>query len=129
MRLIEAFSKMLARIIGLKEAGRLEKAESLVLEAWDTILRLDPQQVKQFSDKEWETFCLERSREELEMIADLLRLEGELRIEEGHTEGVYRLLFKSLELLRAVDRNSDDFSLERFDKITRLEQMLSGADY
>jgi hypothetical protein len=42
---------------------------------------------------------------------------------------VYRLLYKSLELLKYVDDHTHTFSVVRFDKITSLEQKLSGADY
>ena len=120
---------MIARIMGLKEKGELNKAEALILEAYDTILKIDPDTLRNFDDRAWDSFCRERTPQELEMIADLFRVEGEIRIDLGDRDGVYRLLFKSLELLKYVDDHTDTFSVLRFDKISSLEQKLSGADY
>lgn len=129
MRMVEAFSKMIARITGLREKGELDKAGSLLHEAYDTILKINPESLKNFDEAEWEQFCSERSAEELEMIAELLKIEGEIRIDTGRPEGVCRLLFKSLELLKYVDDQSDTFSLLRFERISSLEEKLSGVDY
>lgn len=129
MRMVEAFSKMITRIIGLKEKGQLSKAESLIMEAYYTILKIDPKTLQQFSEDDWEKLCKKRSREELEMIAELLMLEGEIRIDAGNPEGVCHLLLKSLELLRTVESQSDTFSMARFNRISSLEEKLSGADY
>lgn len=84
MRVIESFSRMIAIILGLREKGELDSAYSLILEAYGSVLKVDP--------------------------------------------GVFRKLFKALELLRIVDENSDTFSVTRFDKITSLEQKLSGLE-
>jgi hypothetical protein len=129
MKMVEAFSRMIARIMGLKEKGELNKAEALILEAYDTILKIDPDTLRNFDDRAWDSFCRQRTPQELEMIADLFRVEGEIRIDLGDHEGVCRLLFKSLELLKYVDDHTDTFSVLRFDKISSLEQKLSGADY
>ena len=129
MRMVEAFSRMIARIMGLREKGELDEAEALILEAYDTILKIDPDTLRSFDDKAWDSFCRERTPQELEMIADLFRMEGEIRIDLGDHEGVYRLLYKSLELLKYVDDHTHTFSVVRFDKISSLEQKLSGADY
>jgi len=126
--MVEAFSKIIARILGLREKGELDKAERLVMEAYDTVLKVDPVALKQFGENDWEKFCRERSQEELEMIAELLKLEGEIRIDSGNREGVCRLFLKSLELLKLVESQSATFSLARFDKISSLEEKLSGAD-
>jgi hypothetical protein len=129
MKMLEAFSRMIARIAGLKEKGELDKAEALVMEAYETVLKIDPDSLNQFKEKDWERFCRERSKEELEMVAELLKLEGEIRIETGNPEGVCHMLIKSLELLRMVESQSDTFSVSRFNKISSLEEKLSGADY
>jgi hypothetical protein len=129
MRMVEAFSKVIARILGLKEKGKLDEAESLLMETYNTILKVDPENLHQFSERDWKQFCKERSQEELEMMAELLTLEGEIRIDSEDTKGVCQLLIKSLELLRLVESQSDTFSLARFQKISLLEEKLSGADY
>jgi hypothetical protein len=129
MRMVEAFSKIIARILGLKENGELHKAEALILDAYNTILKVDPESLHSFNQNDWEQFCHQRTPEELEMIAELLKLEGETKIDSGNPEGVCQLMLKSLELLRWVEKQSDTFSLSRFEKISLLEERLSGTDY
>lgn len=129
LRMIEAFAKMLAAIVGLRQRGELDKARMLVEEAYESILKTDPGEVKSLDEDQWKQFCSKRSPEELEMLADLLRVEGEILMDVGKPEGVCQLLFKALELLKLVEAQSTAFSLARFDKISQLEEKLSGADY
>jgi hypothetical protein len=129
LRMIEAFAKMLAAIMGLREKGELDKARMLVEEAYESILKTDYREVKSLDENQWRQFCSRRSPEELEMLADLLRVEGEILIDAGKAEGVCQILFKALELLRLVEAQSSAFSLSRFDKISQLEERLSGENY
>lgn len=129
MRMIEAFAKMIAAIIGLREKGELDKARALVEEAYQTVLKVNSGEIKEFDDEQWKQFCSQRSPEELEMLADLLKVEGDILIDTGQAEEVCELLFKALELLKLVEAQSGTFSLTRFDKITELEQKLSGSEY
>ena len=128
MRMIEAFAKMIAAIIGLREKGELDKARALVEEAYDTILKVNSGDIKELDDEQWKQFCSKRSPEELEMLADLFKVEGDILIDTGQAEEGWELLFKALELLKLVEAQSGDFSLTRFDKITELEQKLSGSN-
>lgn len=128
MKMVEAFARMIARIIGLKEIGEPDRAASLILEAYDTILKMDPEELHNFDEAAWDRFCKERTPQEIEMIAELFKLEGEIRIDSGDRDGAYRLLFKSLDLLKYADNQSDTFSVTRFEKISSMEQKLSGAD-
>ncbi|MCK5068234.1 MAG: hypothetical protein KAR16_12370 [Bacteroidales bacterium] len=129
MRMIEAFAKMIAAILGHREKGELDKARQLVEEAYDTVLKMNSGEVKGYDEEQWKQFCSKRTPEELEMLADLLKVEGEILIDSGKPEGVCVLLFKALELLKLVEAQSDAFSLTRFDKISQLEQKLSGSKY
>jgi hypothetical protein len=129
MRMIEAFAKMIAGIVGLIKKGDPEGASDRIVETYDTILKINPVDLYQYDDSEWYQFCNEKTLEELEMIAELLKLEGEIRMVSGNSDGAYRLLFKSLELLKYVDVQSGTFSVLRFEKISSLEEKLSGADH
>lgn len=129
MRMIEAFAKMIAAIIGLREKGELDKARALVEEAYETVLKINSGEIKDFDEKQWKQFCSKRSPEELEMLADLLKVEGEILMDAGKTVEVCKLLLKALELFKLVEAQSGSFSLTRFDKITELEQKLSGSEY
>jgi phosphoglycolate phosphatase-like HAD superfamily hydrolase len=129
MRMIEVFAKMVAAILGLREKGELDKARALVEEAYDTILKVNSGEIKAYDEEQWKQFCSQRSPEELEMLADLLKVEGEIMLDSGKPEGVCQLLFKALQLLKLVEAQSGSFSVTRFDKITELEQKLSGSEY
>ena len=129
MRMIEAFAKMIAAILGFREKGEMDKARALVVEAYETVLKMNSEEVKGYDEEDWKQFCSKRSPEELEMLADLLEVEGEILLDSGKPEGVCMLLFKALELLKLVEAQSDAFSVTRFNKISELEQKLSGTKY
>ena len=129
MRMIEAFAKMVAGIIGLIKKGDPDGAISRIKETYDIILKINPEELYQFDDHEWYTFCKERSLDELEMIAELFKLEGEIRMDAGNSDEGLRMLYRSLELFKYVDGQSGTFSVVRFEKITSLEEVLSGADH
>jgi hypothetical protein len=129
MRMIEAFAKMVAGIIGLIKKGDPDGAISRIKETYDIILKINPEELYQFDDHEWYTFCKERSLDELEMIAELFKLEGEIRMDAGNSDEGLRMLYRSLELFKYVDGQSGTFSVVRFEKITTLEEELSGADH
>lgn len=127
MRMIEAFARMLAAILGFKQKGELDKARALIEEAYDTILKVSSGELKAYDQEQWEQFCSKRSPEELEMLADLLKVEGEILLDTGNTEGADALLFKALQLFRLTDSQSHAYSVTRVDKISQLEQRLSGS--
>ena len=129
MRMIEAFAKMVAGIIGLIKKGDPDGAISRIKETYDIILKINPEELYQFDDHEWYTFCKERSLDELEMIAELFKLEGEIRMDAGNSDEGLRMLYRSLELFKYVDGQSGTFSVVRFEKITTLEEELSRADH
>ena len=129
MRMIAAFAKMIAAIIGLREKGELDKARKLVEEAYDRILRVDAGEIKKFDEAQWKQFCIKRSPEELEMLADLLKAEGEFPVDSGNAREAGQLLLKALELLKLVDAQSASFSITRLEKISELEQKLSGSAF
>jgi len=129
MRMIEAFAKMVAGIIGLIKKGDPDGAITRIKETYDIILKINPEELYQFDDHEWYSFCNERSLDELEMIAELFKLEGEIRMDAGNSDEGLRMLYRSLELFKYVDGQSGTFSVVRFEKITSLEEELSGADH
>lgn len=128
LRMIEAFAKMIAGIIGLIKKGDREGAIHKIMETYDTILKINPEELYQYDDPAWYRFCNERNLDELEMVAELFKLEGEIRMDAGNPEEGLRLLFRSLELFKYVDGQSHTFSVIRFEKISSLEETLSGAD-
>jgi len=47
----------------------------------------------------------------------------------GNSEESLRMLYRSLELFKYVDEQSGTYSVIRFEKISSLEDELSGADH
>jgi len=129
MRMIEAFAKMVAGIVGLIRKGDPDTALARIKETYDTILKIDPEELYQYDDPEWYKFCNERNLDELEMVAELLKLEGEIRMDKGKSEEGLRLLYRSLELFNYVDGQSGTFSVVRSEKISTLKEELSGGDH
>jgi len=129
MRMIEAFAKMVAGIVGLIRKGDPDTALARIKETYDTILKIDPEELYQYDDPEWYKFCNERNLDELEMVAELLKLEGEIRMDTGKSEEGLRLLYRSLELFNYVDGQSGTFSVVRSEKISTLKEELSGDDH
>lgn len=66
MRMIEAFAKMIAAIIGLLEKGDLDKAKAMVDEAYETVLKVKSGEIKEFDEARWRQFCSKRTPGELE---------------------------------------------------------------
>jgi phosphoglycolate phosphatase-like HAD superfamily hydrolase len=124
MRMIEAFARMIAAILGLREKGDLDKARALVEEAYETILKINSGEIKQYDKEQWRQFCIKRTPEELEMLADLLKVEGEIMQDSGKAEEGSSFFYKALELLKLVEAQSGTYSLTRAEKISELEQKL-----
>jgi phosphoglycolate phosphatase-like HAD superfamily hydrolase len=125
LRMIEAFAKMLAAIVGFREKGELDKARALVEETYESMLKVESSEIKEYDHEQWNQFCSKRSPEELEMLADLFKVEGEILLDAGKPEQATWLLAKALELLKLVEAQSGAFSLTRSDKINELEKTLS----
>lgn len=129
MRVVEAFSRMISIILGYREKGDMDSAYRHILEAYGSVLKVDPEELNSYTDEQWESFCEVRTPQEIEMLAELMKLDGEILMDSGKPEVVCRKLFKALELLKRVEESSDTFSITRFDKIASLEQKLSGSEY
>ena len=129
MRLIQVFSRMLAKIMGLKENGQFDEALQEVDHAYRTGLKLEPDSVRGFTPDQWEDFRQAKSIQEWEMVARLLKLEGEIRLDSGKPEGACYLLYTALDLLKAANEKDSAFSIERFELISQLEETLSGISY
>ena len=125
MRVVEAFSRMISIILGFREKGDWDSAYGMILEAYGSILKVDPGELKNYTREQWDMFCKERTPREIEMLAELMKMEGEILMERGKTEEVLRTLMKALELMKMVEENSNTYSQARIDNIFLLEKKLS----
>jgi hypothetical protein len=130
LREIQRLARLLARLIGLKEEGRRAEASALADEACRELSGLDSALLTALPDGVF----LERIQgkelkdEQIEMLADILAVEGEmLRQQNGNSE-LSRLRFhKAILLLDHLTKVRKQFSFKREDKISRLSAWLKEA--
>ena len=120
LRLIEACSDALARIIGLKEEGKNKLALDEIKRTYIEMLKINIDVILNSSTNEIENIEIEK----LEMISDLLKIEAEVEFVEGNEQNAIMLFKKSLEILVLVDEKQTTFSFERKNKITELKNLL-----
>ena len=120
LRVIEACSDALAKIIGLKEKGKNKLALEEIKKVYDEMLKIDIDQILNSSLDKLEGI----ESEKLEIISDLLKVEGKVEFEEGNEQKTILLFKKSLEILVLVDEKQTTFSFERKNKITELKNLL-----
>ena len=121
MRILEQFSKVLAKIIGLKEKGNNNKAIEIINEAYASLLKTDNLQINKSVTKE----LIEKfNDEQLNIIADLLFEEGEIDLIEGRISDGQLKLKNALELYQYLDEKQRIFSLDRENKIQKIKIFL-----
>jgi hypothetical protein len=128
MRMVEAFARMISIIMGFREKGELDSAYGMILEAYGSVLKVDPGELENYTQAQWNNFYRERTSHELEMLADLMKLEGEILTEKGKPEVVLKKQMKALELLIIVEEKTNTYSQARVDNISELKKKLSGSD-
>ena len=128
LRIIQQFSRMVAYIIGLKEKGQYDEALKEIKEVYGNTLKLEYDEVIGYDDDGWDQFFKTHAVHEWEMVADLLKLEGEILLETKKIEGTCYRLYKSLDLLHHVEVTDKTYSLDRMQKIAAIEDILSGMN-
>ena len=121
MRLLEQFSKVLAKIIGLKEKRNNNKAIEIINEAYASLLKTDNLEINKSVTRE----LIEKfNDEQLNIIGDLLFEEGEICLIEGRISDGQLKLKKALELYQYLDEKQRTFSLDRENKIQKIKIFL-----
>ena len=121
MRLLEQFSKVLAKIIGLKERGNNNKAIEIINETYASLLKTDNLEINKSVTRE----LIEKfNDEQLNIIDDLLFEEGEICLIEGRISDGQLKLKKALELYQYLDEKQRTFSLDRENKIQKIKIFL-----
>ena len=120
LRVIEACSDALARIIGLKKEGKNSLALDEIKKTYSEILKINVDDILTTTANEIADIEIEK----LEMISDLLKVEAEVEFNEGNEQKAIILFKKALEILILVDEKQTTFSFERKNKITELKNLL-----
>ncbi len=119
-RLIEDFARLLASIMGLRRAGKLDEAERAIAEASGALLGPLARDAESLSSQ---TLARLLSRERLERYAILLAERAELRLAQGDAVAANEDRLRALELLleaRAKPGNADELSAEVRSLLERL---------
>lgn len=121
LRVIEACSDALARIIGLKKEGKNNLALDEIKRTYVEVLKININDILSTPTEEIKNIEIEK----LEMISDLLKVEGEIEFTDRNNQRSTQLINKALELLELADQENTTFSFERKNKITDLKNLLN----
>jgi len=121
LRLIEAFSFALAKILGFKNKGEYKLAMDEIHRIYSEMLKLNIKDIKNLPLANMKIIEIEK----LEMIAELLKVEGEIADEDGHDNKSINLLNKALQIFKYVDTHTTTFSFDRKNKIAEIENKLT----
>lgn len=113
LRLIEQFIKILARVLKLREQGQHEQAIQEISEAYRTLLGLSAEMVHSLSEEQLREFLHVGARwnpERCEVLAALLKEEGENLVPSGRIEDAAILFAKSLSLYLEIPHKAEPIS-------------------
>ncbi len=125
-RMIEDFSRVLAKAMGLKTMDRNSEALEGIHDAYKTFFGLDHEDLEKILPEDFVKRMTENpdfKKEHLESIARALMMEGELHPLEPNKSFDCRM--KSLSLFRHLEViDAETFSMTRKKSISELEQLL-----
>jgi len=124
MRMIEQFVKVLAQIIGLKQKGEFLEAMETVDEAYNSLLRLDRNELLRIPAKE----LIEKfNHDQLSVFADLLFEEGDIKLLQDNENEASDRLKKALEIYEYLNEQQKIYSFDRENKIERIKKIIGNS--
>ena len=120
LRLISEFAKALAKILKLYKGGDTESAVKHIDYAFGELLKLNIKDVLEESEE----LTKNLEKEKIEMIAELLKIKGEIANNNKEFNEAKIFLEKSLEYFIIAEQLLSTYSAERQRKIFELEEMI-----
>ncbi len=127
LRMVEEFAKFLAAIMGLREDGKYEEALKKIDNVYKGMIQLDPIGIKSIGPEELLDYLKSEKKDNhhyLKMIAELLYEEGQVYVETGDPISARNVLEKSKVLINYLMDNDPTFSLDWYEKISSIDQIL-----
>ena len=128
LRMIEMFAKFISLIISKITKGEYKEAEELLEESYKMLLKENAAKFT-FIPKEKITDQLlsdnNFEKEHLEILAQLFKVEAELRFAQKNTELSLDFYQKALIIFEFLDNNSTDFSIQRKMDIDEIKEKIN----
>jgi hypothetical protein len=123
LKLVQQFTKVLEKLMGLKEKGDIQQAEQLIHEAYIGLFNLNRATLLNISDHQFIEKMKKDNKlkeEQLEVLAKLFFQDAEI-IEGDEKNNLYT---KSLLIFEYLNKEQKMYSFEREDLILQLKQRL-----
>ncbi len=130
LRMIEMFGEMLAGIFGLLRKKRYEEASQAIENAYTELLRKNATEILKVDDEKLMVVLQKDfgfNQQQLEVLAGLLHAEAELNFMQKHFIKSKSLFWKSLTILKYLDKEQKIYSIERQNQIADIEKKMSEA--
>jgi len=126
LRIIDEFSKFLAKILQLKSEKQYQQAFVLIDEASQALLHKDLNELTE-KDGEIERIIEEKllNLDQMEVLAGLIKVKADINVEMSNNFTAINLYQKALLLLNTVQLTSRNYSITREQNIMELNNALS----
>ena len=127
LRMIREIILLLAKVINLIKEENYEKAELVLTKIYDDYLKIDK---NFFVDNEYNRILfflkkdMDYAPDQIEVIANMLKIEGELAFKKGNKGLALNILQKSLRLYNYIEIEQINYSIERQIGITDLNYLI-----
>ncbi len=123
---VQKFAAILARLLGLKNEGRLGEASSLIEDTCRNLTGLAAQQLAQLSDEALLALITfnELTKDQVEALAELLAQEGELLKESGNMPESLHQFRRAVFLLNYLTQSRKEYSFEREQRLNALNRLI-----
>ena len=130
LKRIKEFSAVLAKILKLRYAGDFVLAEQQIDHTLREWLKLDPDVFSSLPPDDIALVLRDLGWQEegLELVAELLLQKGHIRYETSEPEAAHKHWRQASAILQNVNLSSEEYSLERLNKIRDLEERLKFKD-
>ncbi len=120
LKLISEFAKALAKILKLYKGGDTESAIKNIDYAFKELLKLNFNEVLSKAEE----LSKKLEKEKIEMIAELLKIKGDIAYGNNEIHNAQILSLKSLEYFNIAEKLLNTYSAERQRKISGLEERI-----
>jgi hypothetical protein len=124
LKLTQLFTKLLARLMGLKEKGEFSKAVEEIKDHYKSLFELEASDIRNIENEVgWIEYIKSQKHlkpEQLDVLAQLIKVDGDFQ-EGVHSKSLYR---KALELLLYLNDKQKLYSLEREELIKELREKI-----
>ncbi len=125
LRMIEDFFRFMSIILKLKVEKDYEQAFEVISETSQKLLKIDIKALSE-NDEDFENLLLNTSfpPEQLEILAELLKIMAEIHLELNHVITAINTFEKSLQLYEQSQSQSKNYSIDRVKKMTEINLQL-----